>query len=93
METEQGFDACPVILLRVELCLVAVAILEVEIGRAIQAQDTPTDFRVDWLGSVCEQRPPKQDRPVRVAGLVQDVPWTELAHPVVGLKVPARSRI
>ena len=69
------------------------AIFKIEIERAIKRENAPANFRVDRLGSVCEQRPPKQDRSVRVAGLVQDIPWTELAHPVVRLEVPARSRI
>ena len=75
------------------LSRVTVAVHEVEIQRAIKTQDAPTHIRIDWFGSISKQRPPEQDRSVRVAGLVKDVPWTEFTHPVLRVERPSRSGI
>ena len=72
---------------------VSVAILKVEVRRAIETQYGPSNGRIYRPRSVCEQRTEEQDRSVRVAGLVQDVPGTEFTHPVLRVERPAGSGI
>ena len=72
---------------------ILVAVAQIVVVAAAAMEDRPADIGVLRFRRRGEQRPHEDDVPIGVAGLVQDVAWGELAHPGVGLKLPAGSRI